>query len=287
MATQAVQPESDFRPSLAEIFRARDRYARRGDVELAGTVIFLECAQGTISFLGDRPGPMLARLTDGPEKGAFVFLEPWDGLPPKVELTEDLCDACRIQCLECKGTGTRHCTAPRCGGMGTVITQWKACPACESAGKVSRNCQSCGGRGEVPAESYPCPACKGTKVEECGRCRGTGQMATGKKDRRPLENPAGPACEACKGSGRKIQVTAQNWVSFARGKLEGFTIFGPVLALVLRKPPAMNESFDDAGVAHYVCEPDYDANYPVLVSEDSARAEGRVYLFGGRIRRAQ
>jgi hypothetical protein len=284
MATQATSRKAKAQPATAaepnerplkEIFAARDQFARRGEIELMGTLIFAFVEQGgkagTIEFR--QAGPMLARLTTGPEEGALVLMEKWQGLPALVRVTNELCDFCRCECVECKGQKQVRCGHKGCGGAGEIITQWQPCPDCQDRGKRERTCQ-CGGRGEIPAEKHQCPNCKGTKIEPCPHCKATGRMSSGQVDSQP--------CGACLGNGRRLDFVEQDWKTFSTGQLEGYTVLGPILGMTLLNPPG-----EELGITSLECVADYDGNFPVLMIEKPDYKDGRAYLYGGFIRKTQ
>ena len=256
---------------LAETIREREKYLRRGDVELLGAIALCHCLQGTLDF--GAQGPMVGRLTDGAQQGEHVILQPWPGIPELLTITDEPCDQCAIPCPQCGDTGKQRCTSIRCGGSGKVVTSWKPCPECKIP---VHDCVLCKGSGRVPAEAHHCPACEGAGVCTCSACLGTGQMATGKSDKNP--EGRGPACPACHGGRRKLQSIPQPWEPYAVGVMEGYTVLGPVRGLLLRTLPGRDFPID------LTAELDYDGSYPWLLVEHPETTGGHMYVWGGRLR---
>ena len=102
-------------------------------------------------------------------------------------------------------------------------------------------------------------------------------MATGKDD-------SGNPCSACLGNGRKLEFVEQDWRRFAKGTLEEYFALGPVTAMVAISPPGAG---DESGIVNLVAEPDFDGNFPMILLEKPESSDGRMYLFGGRLRQAR
>jgi len=271
----SVYEESELKSVRARLAE-REKYARRGDTKLRGRVVFIYCESGTMEF--GLHGPMLAQLTDGPESGAFVFLQPWAGLPEMIEPNAENCEVCAVPCTICRETGEHNCIYTGCGGRGSIITSYIPCADCMRRGALSLDCTACKGRGEVPYEEHGCPNCKGSGKQVCLTCHGSREMPTGKADRDPQGNPQGTACPECHGSRRKLTMRTQDVQPFIRGSLEGLIAMGPLRGMVCAELPGGD------GPTDFKTEADYDGNYPVLLVEQIAPG-GRMHLYGGSMLR--
>jgi DnaJ-class molecular chaperone len=227
---------------------------------------------------------MLARLTEGPEAGAYVFVQPWPGLPELVTRSNEVCTKCAVKCPQCKGKGTQHCTSVRCGGSGKIVTSWEKCPQCKGAGEVTDAagksfpvlCPKCKGAGRVPAEEFTCQACEGTGKQTCTACQGTKRKPTGKADKDPEGNPNGPACPACQGGRYAFTSAKQAWKTFAVGITEGYTMLGPMRGMALRMLPGSDTPKD------LTAEADFDGAFPMLALEKPDTVGSRMYLYAGK-----
>ncbi len=216
---------------LSKAFVSRDEQVRRGEYEMIGQVQLLRTERGDIDFRTD--GPFLAQLDSD---RSLVLMNEWKGFPSLYSIAPGLCPDCKAKCLSCDGHGERLCMGMNCGGYGKMILSYEPCPeiGCyKDTGKVNSKCSSCEGAGRIVGQTAPCPACEGTKKQKCPLCDGTGKMSTGRKAG-ALRDSQEPACESCRGTGRKLKEEAQDYKEFELGVLEGFTALGPIHEVLLR-----------------------------------------------------
>lgn len=280
--------------TLREIFALRDRYVRRGDYQLLGRLLFFHTVEAKGVDYG-KVGPAIAMLTEaaGDQAGALVVLDPWQGLPDIVRpqatgellpeggralCADDLCDSCRTTCTDCGGTGHRLCTHKDCGGLGYLETNPIAGPG------LRRRWLRLMHR----LKAQKCPECHGQKlhgrsVRPCIRCQGSGQMPTGRKDRKPesigLSMPEELLCPECRGNGRKLEHLPQSWVRYVAGQLEEYFALGPIASMMLRNLPG-----DPGGFVAINFSTDAEGNHPVICLADPKLYGQSMYIFGGRAR---
>lgn len=270
--------------TVSDIFAKRDKMMLRGEYELVGRVWLLRTENGDIEFPGSGRSvqdqrPMIAELKASGEK-QFVFLEPWEQFPAIVTNTEKLCYACRTQCAFCSGKGKCACQGLRCGGEGKMVLSYVPCTAkrCKrETGTANPKCKTCGGAGQVQGETAVCPTCKGSKVQQCPGCLGSGKMSTGRLNGAARDSQA-EDCPACHGSGRKQKTKEQPYANYLLGKLEGYSVLGPVYGMivhadVLRDPERHYERIDFM--------PDEDNNLAAVFVKHPEKTGQNVYLFGG------
>jgi hypothetical protein len=248
--------------SIAEILESRSARVRHGEYELIGQLMMCSTPRGLVDFR--KAGPVIGKLKDSEE---FVFIEPWPGLPDLRKSTDQFCSACLHKCDVCNGKGEKRCEASGCGGAGVTTLR-------NDIDYDKTMCDLCRGVGEV-TEKKKCKVCKGTKLDVCGRCRGTGKYPTGIVAGHT--DPKRPNCPACGGTKFKGTLVKQDLTPFIAGRLENLLVFGPIQSFVV-KP--VGSDGDRSRMFNVV--PDQDNNLLAILLE-SPEAGSPAYLLGGTI----
>ena len=177
------------------------------------------------------------------------MITPWMGLPPLAKSTDQFCDACLTDCTVCDATGKAPCRAYRCGGSGKV----------KDPGGVE----------------IDCPVCVGTGKAKCTNCRGYGRVPTGtlngSLDRKAKD------CEKCFGRKFATQLVPQDWNTFLKGKIDRYTVIGPITSFSLLSVSNAPPLIFDVG-------PDVDGNYLCIILENPDEENSRGYFLGGTLR---
>jgi hypothetical protein len=270
---------------LSEMFAGRDKAVRRGEYEMLGRIMLLRTENGDIDF--GTKGPFLGRLKS--KEAALVLLNEWTGLPDIVSLLPDLCDSCRTTCESCHGKGQRMCMHLGCGGEGRVILGRGPCSAegCQKqTGKPKHDCSECSGTGAVINQTAECPECKGTKMQQCPLCQGSGKMTTGRKNGAPrreddyINGHPDPEriCADCNGQGRKLKREPQPWKDYALGQLEEYTVLGPVQAILMTADQTRDP---ERNMEYFEFRQDKAGNLAALLVAKPDQTGQSMYLYGG------
>jgi hypothetical protein len=246
----AAQPNPET--LLLQEVQAQDFARRMGQYTVLGKMYSLETPKGVITF-PKHGAPAIAQETVNGEPGErLLLLGNWPALPDQKTYSEEFCKACLTSCSACGGKGKAGCIFVGCGGTGRVKTGETACPDCVAkVGHFEPACKTCGGHGAV-AVVGPCPACQGSKVANCGPCRGTGKRPTGFK----AGAAEGAPCISCRGSLRAGGWKKQDLWYFLMGKLGDYLAIGPILSIaatpvdvVSRFEPSSGSRFAGDGAA--------------------------------------
>jgi hypothetical protein len=200
---------------------------------ILGRAYSLETPKGIIQ-LDKQNGPAIAQeLVNGEPGPRLLLVGDWPALPDRKGYSEEFCKACLASCTICGGKGKSGCIFVGCGGTGQVKTGVAPCPECVAkVGHYEPGCKTCGGYGAVDIFG-PCPGCKGTKLADCGACRGTGKRPAGFTGGAvAVEGKAQPKlCASCRGTMRGGGWEAQDLGNFVLGKLGNYMAFGPVMSI--------------------------------------------------------
>lgn len=200
-----------------------------------GRAYLIETPKGPIQF-DQHNGPAIAQemVNDGIDPGPrLLLLGDWPVLPDRKGYSEEFCKACLASCSVCGGKGKAGCIFAGCGGTGQVKTGEAPCPECVAkVGHFEPGCKTCGGYGAVNTLA-PCPSCKGSKMADCGACRGTGKRPTGFSGGAVAVEgkPTPKLCSSCRGSMRGGGWEAQDLGKFVLGKMGNYMAFGPVMSI--------------------------------------------------------
>jgi hypothetical protein len=223
-----------------------------------------------------KTGPVLAMADDD----LIVVVDVWQGMPAKLDDTDEFCRACLATCDVCAGTGKKLCEMFTCGGRGRVNAPGEQCPSEECLhgglrGHIKPGCDMCHGTG-IFVGTRECPACKGEGKARCGQCRGTGKRPTGIEG--GDTNWRKPSCPECKGTKFNHREIPQDVDAFIIAGLGEMVAIGPIVSFVV-------ESVGGTGEPPQVYEVDADANGQHLVILLERNAPGaRMYMLGGVLR---
>jgi hypothetical protein len=236
---KATSALDDFLAYLRDIERLR-QYHLVGRLSRA-QILRPEGAK-TLDFR--KEGPVLA-FANSTEQ--LIVCDPWRGLPPKWDDTDQFCTACLSKCDVCGGTGKKRCEAFKCGGSGKIMGTDKDCPVCAGSGEAS-----------------------------CSLCHGTGKRPTGIKG--GLTNYREPTCPECRGSKFAHKEIPQDVNSFVNARIGGMIALGPIVRFVV-------ESVGGEGLPPQVYDVEADTNGQHLaILLESEQQGSRVYMIGGVLR---
>ncbi|HKW76192.1 MAG TPA: hypothetical protein VJN64_11760 [Terriglobales bacterium] len=230
---------------VRQLFEHRAGMIARQEFVPLGKIIQIHTAAGVLDFRAK--GPAIGRLGDG----SLDLVDLWPGVPPRYDVTQELCPACLDKCDECK-RGKRKCNQGRhsCGGSGKVKTGEKPCACVKRRKRANPNCKKCNGYGALPVMSA-CKTCDGTGKVKCPLCRGTGKMSTGRKDGSTDRHAA--SCADCQGYGRKLEAVDQDLAKHLSDSGE-YKVLGPIRGLLVlpfleqqRIPQWWSASYDAQG----------------------------------------
>ena len=265
----------DALQTFLEYLRDVDRMKRYRLIgRLSRVQILRPSGAKTLDFRKD--GPVLAFAT-GSEQ--LIVTDPWRGIPPKWDDTDEFCKACSSDCDVCGATGKKLCEAYKCGGAGRVPLPTVLCPAddCLAGGQppgraIKPGCDICRGTGNYTGTKV-CAVCEGTGRAKCGLCRGTGKRPTGilggSTNYREL------ACPECGGSKFNHREIPQPLEEFIDTRIGSMISIGPIVRFAVEavggegSPPQVYDVSSDANGQHLV----------ILL--ESAHPGSRVYMIGG------
>lgn len=147
----------DALQTFLEYLRDVDRMKRYRLIgRLSRVQILRPSGAKTLDFRKD--GPVLAFAT-GSEQ--LIVTDPWRGIPPKWDDTDEFCKACSSDCDVCGATGKKLCEAYKCGGAGRVPLPTVLCPADDCLAGANRQAER-SNQGAISAEgpaTIPAPKC--------------------------------------------------------------------------------------------------------------------------------
>lgn len=286
--TAATQPRLSSTAStsgataIANVMAQRAGMVQRMEYKPVGQIMQITTAAGVLEFRTGK-GPAMGRLNDG----TLDVVQPWPGLLPKIQSTEEMCPSCLAKCDECDGSGKHICSygsaAQVCGGSGKVPDGEKPCACVKGKARPNPQCQKCGGRGAI-AQFKKCAACDGSGKVSCPPCKGTGKMSTGylKGAQRVRNQPEPPYCPECECMGVKLIRTPQDLAPHSQ-ETDGVIYLGPIVRIML-KPYVETSQLANSIPALpqlWYASADSAGNHAYLVSLDKFAAGTRIALMGG------
>lgn len=230
---------------IVRLFEYRAGTIQRQEFFPIGRIIQIHTEAGVLDFR--TKGPAIGRLKDG----TIDLVDVWPGVPPRFDVTQELCPACLTKCDECK-RGVRKCNQGRhsCGGTGKVKTGERPCRCVKGRTRPKPGCKTCAGYGAVPIMGK-CETCNGSGKVKCPLCRGTAKMSTGRIEGKTDRNA--PNCPECQGYGRKLKPIDQDIEKHLADSGE-YKLLGPVRGLLIlpfleaqRIPQWWAASYDSSG----------------------------------------
>ena len=240
-------------PDLAARIHTVFEITRRGDFDDIGRLSYLQVAgdEGQLHLIDFRKdGPHLGQARS---VNQIVITDRWNGIPARLERSEQFCPACLAKCDVCKGKGKKTCEGAFCGGQGYRLE---------------------------PTGRKPCPMCKGTKLMPCAACKGTGRRSTGLAGgeyRDDSRVPAQAKCSTCKGYQHVIREDAVDPTEFPSRTIGTMVVIGPLVRFTVvpstpHTVPATYEVTEDLG------------GDPMMLVIESSQLPCAAYLIGGMAR---
>jgi hypothetical protein len=311
MATMTKPKPSDVASELRSMIEVRRQAEQRAHFEPIGRLLYLKTEHGNILWPVDQEhgeciGPDVASLVQSAthESGAsgewldlqtLLLLGAWLPLPPIRTQSSKPCSKCLHVCEVCNGAKTKQCEQAGCGGRGKVAIDGQLpcdAPGCSAqTGSINpEGCAKCRNTGTMPRLDH-CAMCDGTGKMKCPRCRGRGQVATGKL-RGSIDWKA-KDCPACGGSGWKGAFKPQNAEKFRNAEVAlpapgkpnvtkvVFWALGPIYEMGIEDPQTHATRIFDVGR-------DSVGDYLMLLVPAPARGrtitKAKAYLVGGVVR---
>jgi len=300
-AVAKSKPSEGF-SELRSMLEVRRQAEQRGHFEPLGRLLYLKTERGNMLWPvedGECQGPTVAALVvDGPNPFPdFLLLGPWLPLPPVRVQSSKPCPKCLHVCEVCKGAKIKQCEQAGCGGRGTVAVDGQiACDAPGCSGETGAikigGCVKCRNTGTLPRYDH-CAMCDGTGKMKCPRCRGRGQVATGKV-RGSIDWKA-KDCPACAGTCWKGAFQPQQVEKFINAQLDPLRFpdkikfppitmwaLGPIFEMGIEDPrDHATRIFDVAQDAH--------GDYLMLVipaghKRQAAASRAKAYFVAGVVR---
>jgi len=248
----AVKPATvrSVMPELNDRIQFTLDILRRQDFEILGRLSFLtiERPNGQRESMDFRKtGPMVGQARSA---NLVLLVEQWNGIPPHVETSEQMCPACLAKCDICEGKGTKVCDGAWCGGLG-----YRA----EPTGKKE------------------CLMCNGTKVKTCDACQGSGKRSTGLAGGERYDDtrvPPQQRCTSCKGRKRVNKEVAVTPADFGSRSIGPMIAVGPVVRFTIAPQEPQRPTLT------YDVRADINGDYMLLLLESSA-VPCAAYLIGG------